>query len=110
MDANPIENDEKGKSKLPQPEPLNGVNTGINCDQCPFVADAIPVFIAHLRAGHSVEKENCKYCDHVAHNNDELMDHMCDRHGEIVLMARRMDKISAKFGEFDTLRLNLATQ
>ena len=77
----------------------------IKCDQCAFIADDIPAMITHIRKGHG--KVACNYCEETAGTTEELKNHMCEMHPEIVLihtMAQQMDTIMVNFAAFETFK------
>ena len=82
----------------------------IKCDQCEFTADGIPDLITHIRGGHSVEKENCKYCKYQAQDSDDLKEHVYDQHAEVIMIhtvAKQMDEVSDRFELFETFKVEL---
>ena len=101
-------NEEKSQKSEEEPNKANG--TGIKCDKCDFVADEIPVFISHIRTGHTDIGEDCQYCDHVAKSEEYLEAHMYDKHTEIVMvhaMAKQMNEVSYRMEHLETFKVEL---
>ena len=54
------------------------------CDQCAFIAEDVPTLITHIRTVHV--GTFCQYCDYVAHDKENLRNHVFKYHEDVIMM------------------------